>query len=667
MLLFAVITVGRLFAQQSSPESPAPASSSSESAPVRHVTISWQKITGAIHYEVLIRPLGGDVTIDRKTDATSVVEVLPPGTYQVRVVSFNIFDKPATLSPWRTLEVVRVYKPEVDRLIPKVFYSGLASESLIVEGKFFLPETTVDLMRDGKVVAHGRIDKVRDVQLGMHFDLAEVPPGSYDLRLTNPENLVLVMKGAIEVRNRIQPLLTSISLSHGYNDRVYRGVAVSGGGFSNDTSFFLEKGRTRIDIPSVIVRSESRAVMDIDLGSAAPGEYRLVAANPGGLQAQIEGAVTVENITTPKFVSMSPKIFTIGRDSGLFKLTALHMIPEAQVYLQKGDTLIPTQSFAGGSSAGATRDFRIDLRTVAPGTYALLIQNSQLLTALVPDVVTIKPRPIPSLTHSSLTRAFNTLAYRNVVLRGQNLLPAYRVVLKRGTVQHDLVTRYVSSGQLDVDADFRGMAPGNYEVLVQNSGRVVASLPGGITVVVPPHRYVHPTSYKLLIGYPYQLVLTQSFADTVASSYAGGDFIAAFPVGVKFFPKTPGVRDMGLEIELGYSQFVDTSSGASSRASLGITKTGFNLYYRTPFKFPLNGIARLGYGITLSGYSVPTLSGTSTGSSFDFYYDLGLGGELDVGKTLAFEAGVTWTRILYATVNLDSLAFVVRGGVRLGG
>jgi hypothetical protein len=341
------------------------------------------------------------------------------------------------------------------------------------------------------------------------------------------------------------------------------------------------------------------------------------------------------------------------------------MIPEAQVFLQSGNTLIPTQSFAEG--AASTRNFRIDLTTVAPGTYSLLIENSQLLTTLVPNLITIKPRPIPRITRSSLTQAYNTLAYPKVELFGRNLQPRYKVVLKRGAVLHDLPTRFVSSGQLDVAVDFRGMAPGNYNVLVQDSGRVVASLPGGITVGVPLKRYTHPKSYTVIRCYPYELVPTQSFADTVSSSYAGGVFTAEFPVGVKFFPKTPGVRDMGLGLEVGYSQFADTASGASSHASLGVTKAGFNLYYRTPFNFPLNGVARLGYGMAVSGYSVPTVTGTVKGGSFDFYYDLGLGGELDLGKIFTLEAGISWTRVLYSTVSLDALAFTISSGVRLGG
>lgn len=657
------------------------ASRGGSSSPVRNVTVAWQAVPGAKGYEVLIRPFGGDVIVDRRTGATSIVAALRPGTYQLRVVTFNIFGKPASESPWGNLDVVRVFRPKVARIIPRVLYSGLASESLTIDGAHYLPETTVEIIKGRKNVAAPRIDKVMDDRLAMHIDLATVPPGKYGLKIVNPEGVTLVRPDALEVRRRVQPSLDSVSLAYGYNDRVYRDVTVTGQGFSNGTAFILQNARDRIDLPNVVVESPTSARVDMNLSNARPGAYSLVAANPGGLTARIARAVRVESITYPRFERMTPSTFTVGRSSGTFILTAKDMNRQTQVFLRRGATLVPTEALpAEGTSNAAARTgaspevrrFRIGLSTISPGNYDLLIVNGQFLSTTVGNLVTVKPEPIPLLTSSSVTHAYDTASYPNVVLTGRHLLPRYRIAVKLGSVQHDLATRFVSSSKLEIDADFRGMPPGRYTVIAQDSGRTVATLPGGILVTPPPPPppplFAHPSSYTVLVGYPVRLVLSNRFAGNLASSVIGGNVAVAIPLGEKLFPRAPVIRDAGIEAQVGYSSYGSPSSGSSLSVRLGITGLGADLYYRTPFNFPLNGVFRAGYGISWSGYRVSgPLVKKSSGVSTDFYYRLGAGAQLDIGKRLTFEAGVDWNRMLYPIATLDTLGVVVRGGVRIGG
>ena len=665
---------GQLSAQQSGTQG------QETSSPVRRVTVSWGEVSGASGYEVLIRPLGGDVTVDQRTDKTSVIVALRPGTYQVRVVTFNIFKKPASESPWRNLDVVQVSRPRVTRVVPQTLYSGVPSASLTIDGSHYLPETTVEIIDKGRTVATPHIDRIMDNQLSTHVDLRSVPPGKYDLKIVNPENVSVVVHDALEVLRRTKPSLTSLSISYGYNDRVYRAVTVKGGGFSNNTAFFLQSKKSRIDIPGVVVESPSTARVDLNLSNAVPGAYSLVAANPGGLTATMLHALSVDKIALPRFEHMSPSSFTIGRSKGTFELAAKDMIPQTQVFLRKGGSLIPvealppaasSESAQPGSSTEVKR-FRIYLSTVAPGTYDLVIKNSQYLGTTVNGLVRIRPEPVPSLTSSSITHAYDTMAYTNVVLKGEHLESRYQVALKFGGVQHDLVTRFVSSSELEVDADFRGMAPGRYTLVVQDpSGTTVASLPGGINVTPPPPPppplFVHQAYYTILAGYAYQLQQSQIFSGSVGNSEKGGDFSSAVPLGAKFFPGAPIIRDAGLELDAAYSYFASPPTGSSVTVGLGLTDIGLGLYYRSPFNFPLNAVLRAGYGISFTKYQVSGSLINSTGTSTDFYYRFGAGLQLDLGKYVVIEAGAKWTRTLYPVASLDALGFVVRGGVRLGG
>lgn len=654
-------------------------SSAGHAAPGHPVTVSWEAVSGATAYEVLIRPLGGDVVIDRHTDKTSITESLQPGTYQVRVVTFNIFHKAASESAWRNLDVVMVLQPNVTRVVPSILYSGLSAQSLTITGSDFLPETLAELARDGKPVASAAVEKVMDDQLEVQVNLANVAPGHYDLLLTNPDNLTVVAHDAIDVLPRVQPHIDGMSLSAAYNDRVYRDVTVTGSGFSSSTSFFLQSSDNRIDIATAIVPSATAARMDIDLGSVLPGKYALVSANPGGLTATLPNALSVDNITYPRFETMDPSTFTIGRSNGTFILRATEMIPQAQVFLKSGATLIPVEAVPNSvevDSAGQTSDsdaprsFHIYLSAVQPGTYDLVIRNSRFLLTTVNDLVTIRPKPVPSISSSSITHGYNTKEYPDIVLVGRNLEPRYRVALKFGTTQQELTTRYVSSDRLDVDADFKGLTPGRYELVVQDSGMTVAQLPGGIAVTPPPPPppplFVHPLNYTLLLGYAYEFSTSQTFANSVANSKLGGAATGAFPVGIKFFPGVPIVQDTGLALDVGYSYFGSPTPTSTNAVNLSISHVGFDLYYRTPFNFPLNLVLRAGYGIAFSAYQVQSAFGKSTGTSADFYYRFGAAIEVDVGTYVTFETGVGWTRTLYSAASFDNLGLMARAGVRLG-
>lgn len=684
---FAVLACTQAAAQQVSTTSGTNAPS--RSAVVRHVTIKWAKVGGAIGYRILVRPLGGDVTIDERSTSTSIEVVLRPGTYQVRVISFNIFDKPASVSQWHNIDVIHVYKPTVTGLSPKVLYSGLKDVHETVDGHHYLPETVAALTHDGRIVTKGVIDRFRDDQLQMHFDLEKVAPGKYDLRLTNPEHLVLVMPNAIVVRPRIQPRLDAISLHSGYNDRAYRDITVTGGGFLGGTSFFLDRRGHRIEVPNVTIRSSKKATVELDLGSATPGHYDLVAANPGGKVARLRAAVEVLNIRSPVFESMSPRSFTIGESTGAFALRAKDLIPDSQVFLRRGGQLIPTvalgqqslPSSPGGGGAGAVpsgtpaaagsgngRQFQIQLTSTPPGRYDLVIANSQLLRTVVTGAVTIKPKPIPRLTGASITHAYDTLEYKGIILKGANLKPTYGVVLKRGNAARDLVSKFISPNRMSVNIDFRGMSPGTYSVLVQSSGRVVASLPGGISVTTPHQNFIHPTRLRVMIEYPYGLVLSPSFANSVSISTIAGLIVGDFPLGATFFPKIPAIRDMGIGLRVGYSLYDQAATGAAggTTSTINMARPGMDLYYRTPFNFPLNGYVSVGYGLSLSGFQSSSQSASVSGWSLDFYYRLGAGAELDLGKRIVFEGGVDWLRVLYAVTNLDVLELYLRGGIRLG-
>ena len=673
-LALVLLSCARIAAQQDAP-----------SDVVRHVTINWAKVDGATGYRVLVRPLGGDVTLDRRTTATSMIVVLPPGTYQVRVVSFNLFGQAASVSSWHNIDVVRVYVPVVSFVSPTVLYAGLDNVHETIDGRRYLPETTVALTRGGRVVAAGTIDALRDDQIQVRFDLKEVPPGKYDLRLANPENLVLVVPNAVEVRPRIQPGLEATSIHSGYNDRTYRAVAIRGSGFVEGTGFFLERDDERIELPNVRIKSSKQASADFDLGSATPGRYDLVAANPGGKSTRLKGALEVLNITTPVFESMTPNAFTIGESAGDFTLRAKELIPDTQVFLREGRRLYPTVSLgpptsspgeaaapASGSSAGGNatevRQFSLDLTSTPPGRYDLVIANSQLLQTIVSGAVTVRPKPIPRLTASSITHAYDTLAYPGIVLEGVNLKSSYGIELKRGDVARNLESRFISPSRMSVDIDFRGMAPGTYSVLVESSGRVVASLPGGIVVTTPHQRFVHPTKPMVMLGYPYGLVLSRSFANSVSISTIGGRLIADFPLGGRFFPKIPGLRDLGIGLTAQFSLYDDAATGAVSGATstIDMTRPGMELVYRTPFNFPLNGFLSAGYGMTVSGFQSKSKDATVSGSSLDFYYDLGAGAELDLGKRVVLEGGLDWVRVLYAVTNLDVIELYLRGGIRLG-
>jgi hypothetical protein len=106
---------------------------------------AWAPVDGALRYELEV---ADDHGLERQRWSTEVprwTTHLPPGTYQYRVVVYNLLDEPEVSTPWQGIRVARAEVPEVQTLDPATVYLESPPYRFRVVGRDLQPGATFTL------------------------------------------------------------------------------------------------------------------------------------------------------------------------------------------------------------------------------------------------------------------------------------------------------------------------------------------------------------------------------------------------------------------------------------------------------------------------------------------------------------------------------------------
>lgn len=620
-----------------------------------HTTISWSKVEGAVSYELTIRNHFGDTVFTKRTTRTSMKVPLGPGLYFIQVAAFNLFHKQASHSPWRQIRVYHTVAPQPTSVEPAILYQNTGSQELVVSGRNFLPGVRCEIMRGKKIAGRAVIEEAVPAGLRLRVDTSSLPAGSYHLRFVNPGGSPATRQLPLSLRIRTQPVLRGVSRSEGYNDETYRNVMVTGTGFVKGTRVALEGSGAKINAQGVVVKSHGRLVANFDLAGARPGEYELVATNPGGLSARLHHSFTVIEISTPHFASLTPSIVTAGESRYRFTIKGAGFVPATTILLKKGDALEPASLSSKPSSTKA--QVTIAGNALGPGTYDLLIENGLALQTLVQNALVVRSLPHTELYSLSVRSGTDQQLLRGVRLAGKNLRPNETFYLQNGAARIRIEPKSVTSSRAVFDLNLRRIPDGTYEVAVYDKGRRVGSLPNGFTV--------NPDSFLTVeAGWPYTILSPTGVRTEFGNSADGADIVVGLNLGNRFLKRVPVVRKLGLELDTGYLQLSDTSN--NNAGTLTTWRLGTNVFYKTAFNFPVNLVVRAGWGLAFSSFGKNTSIASTTGGSTDLYVKAGAGAQLLLFHLIPIEVGADWQRLLYAGANLDTIQFYARSGIALG-
>ncbi len=249
-------------------------------------TIAWKAVDGASGYAVEIRNSGQETVFSKNTAKPSITFTLPPGDYEVRITVLNKFRKPASVSTWTPLSIRRSVVPELSGTGGERLYAGASGQLLTVRGRLLLPQTEVILEGGGKTAVASVVEQGQD-RIVASFDLAGFAAGEYSLRLKNPPSAFSASRLAVPVAERVAPVVASVSKTEFTNDRVHRGIRVSGSGFlPGIQADFVSPSGSSVKAGAVVVESASSLSVSWNAGDLETGAWKLRLTNPGGLSGE---------------------------------------------------------------------------------------------------------------------------------------------------------------------------------------------------------------------------------------------------------------------------------------------------------------------------------------------------------------------------------------------
>lgn len=254
--------------------------------------LEWAAVEGARSYTLEVRPAGGVETALRlELEGTSAELPLGPGDYEARVSALNVFRRVFSEGAWTAFTIRRTAEPRPALAEVPELYGGSEAATLRLLGEGLLDETKIRIVGAAGVAVEGRIEADGSGGFAVNFDLSSLPPGRYGLEVENPGGRLARLPDEIELSPRIRPLPRALQPSELSNDKVHIGLRLSGAGLSPETRLSFEgPGGARL-APSRAVPVEGGLELTLNAAEYPPGDYDLVAVNPGGLSERLTGAL----------------------------------------------------------------------------------------------------------------------------------------------------------------------------------------------------------------------------------------------------------------------------------------------------------------------------------------------------------------------------------------
>ena len=324
---------------------------------------------------------------------------------------------------------------------------------------------------------------------GRCVDVASDPAhcGSCGKACASGERCVL---GACGGTNAITPHVDAISPTAVQAGTPSVSLVLTGERFTAGAQVLLDgDGFSATALPATLSPDGGSLTATADFSSAGQGIVTVSVVDP---QKLLSNGLPLEVVAagSPVLTSVSPTSAPSGAPVTL-ALAGSSFLSSTEIHVEGGalpDTALPA-TIASSSSATATWD----LSQVAPGTYSLFAVNPSAqnpksntltfqVTSTTPVLTSVSPNQAPSNGAPALTLAGSGFDGSSAVLFGAS-----------GQTPAPLPTTFVSSTALFASLDLAGVAPGAYQILVQNAGSLAsAALPFTVTSSTPSITQVAP-------------------------------------------------------------------------------------------------------------------------------------------------------------------------------
>ncbi|HUX41776.1 MAG TPA: hypothetical protein VMV83_11470 [Rectinemataceae bacterium] len=169
--------------------------------PVFTQILRWEADPNAYEYQVIVKDSSGSEVFDERVSSSQVEVHLAPGSYQFRIITYNLLDKAEAESAWNNLTIVKAEQPAISSVFPKTISLDSMDGRLTVVGTKLLDKGTIALISQTGEKYPGLIKTRKgDQELVVVFPDKAYRPGTYNLYAENPGGLSTTFGEAIRVR-----------------------------------------------------------------------------------------------------------------------------------------------------------------------------------------------------------------------------------------------------------------------------------------------------------------------------------------------------------------------------------------------------------------------------------------------------------------------------------
>ncbi|MDC7224983.1 MAG: hypothetical protein PQJ60_14640 [Spirochaetales bacterium] len=242
-------------------------------------------------YQIELKKYGSTVFIQRLSESRISLD-LSPGEYSYQVTFFNKFDKADAYSDWLPLTVLKDLVPLIIEVPEHTLFSGDREQRLEI--------LTADIMEGAQI----HLEQA-DLSLPLEYEFkgknsleliiptSSLAPGLYDLRITNPSGSETGASQVVELREKVNPLVTEISHKEAFIDEQIPRVILRGEHFDRDVVIFLERKGVKHRLPLSDYVNENEIHLWFDLTGLKPGSYNLLLINPPLEETLVTQAFTI--------------------------------------------------------------------------------------------------------------------------------------------------------------------------------------------------------------------------------------------------------------------------------------------------------------------------------------------------------------------------------------
>jgi hypothetical protein len=558
----------------------------------------WKGVDGASGYLFQVREPGGKILAERETSDTSIALPLAPGAYEIRISALNKFKKPASSSEWKPVSVVRAVPPKVDGFAPSALYAGSPEGKLTLTGSNFLPDTEIFLEGEGKLLRAKTLPGSKDTQIEAAVPLADAAPGTYTVHAANPKGQETVVEAKLEMKRNPRPVLDGIDTPWGYNDRISQGIRVFGEAFEPGIVGKLVKDGNEIAFVSMERVSSEELVIAVDGSGRAPGKYRILLRNPGGLESEAGLYFKLVSPASIELYNTVPNSGNKGTDSKRVTVSGFGFEDGIKVALASVDLVIEPEILETNETSVV---FEMPLDRTPEGMYTLRAENPSGLTAYLEDAFMVYPKnPVPPRADSISPEKIKLgTEDAEFVLKGKDFKEGMSIAIRHEEVS--ILGRVKSVGKETATFSIAAAhAPsGEYSVEMKNPDGGSSTLKSVLSIEAPPRKeYL----FSLAAAYRIGLPITDS-GSTLGMSFLGASLEARVDIGNDALGTSSlfGVPSLGLILSYDAYQGKGSAQGQSQLAAC------LALGWRSDWKLPLQASAGIGLGAALAVGSATNL------------------------------------------------------------